>query len=62
MFFFTLAPTLDAALAFVAGGAAGILLTRVAQLQPAAPPLLFAPFEHLGTREELARQPLSWDS
>jgi hypothetical protein len=39
MFVFSLAPTLDAALAFVAGGAAGIVVTRVAQLLPAAPSL-----------------------
>ena len=39
MFVFSLAPTLDAALAFVAGGAAGVLLTRVTQLHPVAPPL-----------------------
>ena len=37
MFVFSLAPTLDAALAFVAGGAAGVVVTRVAQLHPAAP-------------------------
>jgi hypothetical protein len=39
MLFFSLAPTLDAALAFVAGGAAGIVLARVAQLRPAGPTL-----------------------
>jgi len=51
MLLVSLAPTLDAALAFFAGGATGIVLTRVAKLPPPVATLAIVDEEWDGARE-----------